>query len=70
MRQASCIAGPALCDVGRQAAGDGVFLKTSLLMVVTAALEILGCYLPYLWLRKGHDAWLLIPTAVCLAMFA
>ncbi|MFA9208643.1 MAG: hypothetical protein ACEQSN_10455, partial [Yersinia sp. (in: enterobacteria)] len=28
-------------------------LKTSLLFFVTALAEIMGCFLPYLWLRKG-----------------
>lgn len=45
-------------------------LKTSLLFVVTAIAEILGCYLPYLWLRKGGSPFLLFPAAVSLALFA
>lgn len=40
------------------------------LLVLTAGAEILGCYLPYLWLRKGRPAWLLLPAAVSLAAFA
>ena len=28
-------------------------LKTTLLFIVTALAEIVGCFLPYLWLRKG-----------------
>jgi small multidrug resistance family-3 protein len=44
--------------------------KTAGLFVVTALAEILGCYLPYLWLRKGAPAWLLIPAAASLASFA
>ncbi|MBD3655709.1 MAG: hypothetical protein HUJ14_04320, partial [Marinobacter sp.] len=28
-------------------------LKTLGLFVVTALAEIVGCYLPYLWLREG-----------------
>ncbi len=47
-----------------------LILKTSLLFFVTAIAEILGCYLPYLWLRQGASAWLLIPAAFCLALFA
>lgn len=27
--------------------------------VATALAEIIGCYLPYLWLRQGRSAWLL-----------
>ena len=33
-------------------------LKTTLLFSVTAIAEILGCYLPYLWLQKGKSMWL------------
>ena len=40
------------------------------LFVLTAVAEIVGCYLPYLWLRKGGPAWLLIPAALSLALFA
>jgi small multidrug resistance family-3 protein len=40
------------------------------LFAVTAVAEILGCYLPYLWLRKGKSAWLLAPAAASLALFA
>ncbi|SFO98028.1 MULTISPECIES: YnfA family protein [unclassified Variovorax] len=45
-------------------------LKTFALFVATALAEIVGCYLPYLWLRQGHSAWLLLPAAVSLALFA
>ncbi|SHH86262.1 YnfA family protein [Pollutimonas bauzanensis] len=45
-------------------------LKTFALFVVTALAEIVGCYLPYLWLRKGGPLWLLIPAALSLALFA
>jgi small multidrug resistance family-3 protein len=44
--------------------------KTGLLFVLTALAEILGCYLPYLWLRKGGSSWLLVPAAASLACFA
>lgn len=44
-------------------------LKTSLLFLVTALAEIIGCFLPYLWLRKGGTIWLLLPAAVSLALF-
>ena len=43
--------------------------KTLLLFVLTALAEIAGCYLPYLWLREGKTAWLLLPAALCLAFF-
>jgi small multidrug resistance family-3 protein len=45
-------------------------MKTFLLFVATAVAEIVGCYLPYLWLRKGGSAWLLLPAAFSLALFA
>ena len=44
--------------------------KTLGLFIVTAIAEIVGCYLPYLWLRKGTSGWLLVPAAVSLALFA
>ena len=45
-------------------------VKTLLLFLVTAITEILGCYLPYLWLREGKTILLLIPAALSLALFA
>ena len=45
-------------------------LKTFLLFAVTAVAEIVGCYLPYLWLKQGKPIWLLAPAAVSLALFA
>jgi small multidrug resistance family-3 protein len=45
-------------------------MKTFLLFLATAVAEIVGCYLPYLWLKQGKSAWLLIPAAVALALFA
>lgn len=45
-------------------------LKTALLFVLTALAEIFGCYLPWLWLRRGGSAWLLVPAAASLATFA
>ncbi len=44
--------------------------QTGGLYLVTALAEILGCYLPYLWLRKGQSVWLLCPTVLSLALFA
>jgi len=32
--------------------------------------EIVGCYLPYLWLKQDKPVWLLIPAAASLALFA
>jgi small multidrug resistance family-3 protein len=40
------------------------------LFVLTALAEILGCYLPYVWLRKGGSIWLLVPAALSLALFS
>lgn len=45
-------------------------LKTVGLFVLTAIAEILGCYLPYLWLKQGKSILLLIPAAASLALFA
>lgn len=45
-------------------------LKTLALYLLTALAEIAGCYLPYLWLRQDKSAWLLLPGALCLALFA
>lgn len=45
-------------------------MKTLLLFLVTALAEIVGCYLPYLWLKQGRSVWLLVPAAASLALFA
>jgi small multidrug resistance family-3 protein len=45
-------------------------LKTFLLFVLTAIAEIVGCYLPYLWLRKSGSPWLILPAAASLALFS
>lgn len=45
-------------------------LKTITLFVLTALAEIVGCYLPYLWLNQNRSPLLLIPAAVSLAVFA
>jgi small multidrug resistance family-3 protein len=44
--------------------------QTIILFAVTALAEIIGCYLPYLWLRQSGSAWLLVPAAVSLGLFA
>lgn len=46
-----------------------LIVKTLGLFVVTALAEIVGCYLPYLWLKKSASAWVLIPALVSLALF-
>ena len=47
-----------------------LILKTFGLFILTALAEIIGCYLPYLWLKEGKSAWLLLPAALSLALFA
>ncbi|WP_025917942.1 YnfA family protein [Herminiimonas sp. CN] len=44
-------------------------LKIILLFIVTALAEIVGCFLPYVWLRKAGSAWLLLPAIASLALF-
>ena len=44
-------------------------LKTTFLFTLAAVAEIAGCYLPWLWLRHGKSPWLLLPAAICLALF-
>lgn len=45
-------------------------MRTFALFVVTALAEIIGCYLPWLWLKQGASVWLLLPAAASLALFA
>ncbi|MGH8785287.1 MAG: YnfA family protein [Cupriavidus necator] len=47
-----------------------LIVKTTGLFIATALAEIIGCYLPYLWLKQGRSAWLLLPAALSLALFA
>jgi small multidrug resistance family-3 protein len=54
----------------RQPEKSMVIVKTLGLFVLTALAEILGCYLPYLWLKKQGSVWLLVPAACSLALFA
>lgn len=42
---------------------------TAGLFIVTAIAEIVGCYLPYLWLKGRAPAWVLVPAALSLALF-
>ena len=44
--------------------------KTVGLFVITAVAEIVGCYLPFLWLRRGAPPWVLLPAFGALAAFA
>lgn len=42
---------------------------TLALYLVTAVMEIVGCFLPALWLGKKAGAWVLAPAALALAAF-
>ena len=44
--------------------------RTAALFFITACAEILGCYLPYLYLRSAASPWVLFPGAISLAIFA
>ncbi|MFT4635674.1 MAG: small multidrug resistance family-3 protein [Arenicella sp.] len=44
-------------------------IKTLTLFFVTAIAEIVGCYLPYLWLKQDKSIVLLIPAALSLSLF-
>jgi small multidrug resistance family-3 protein len=48
---------------------DVLIARAFALFFLTALAEIVGCYLPYLWLRKSGSAWLLIPGALSLGVF-
>ncbi len=47
-----------------------LIIKTILLFILTAIAEILGCYLPALWLNHGKSPWLLIPAGLSLMVFS
>jgi len=47
-----------------------ILIKTVALFAITAVAEIVGCYLPYLWLKKDGSVWLLPVAAISLALFA
>lgn len=44
-------------------------LKTITLFALTAFAEIIGCYLPYLWLKQDKSILLLIPATISLTLF-
>ena len=44
-------------------------LTTFFLFLLTALMEILGCYFPYLVLNQAKSQWLWVPTALALAAF-
>ncbi|WP_211465083.1 YnfA family protein [Collimonas silvisoli] len=43
--------------------------KTFGLFLLTAIAELLGCYLPMLWLNNKGSVWLLLPAAISLLLF-
>ncbi|ESS40342.1 hypothetical protein P355_2704 [Burkholderia cenocepacia KC-01] len=64
---------------GRAARRDGAefarnrmteLMRIAALFAATALAEIVGCYLPWLVLKAGRPAWLLVPAALSLALFA
>ena len=44
-------------------------LATAALFVLTAVMEIVGCFLPTLWLRGRAGIWVLLPAALALVAF-
>jgi small multidrug resistance family-3 protein len=44
-------------------------LRTFGLFFATAVAELVGCYLPLLWLSGKGGVWLLVPAALSLALF-
>lgn len=46
-----------------------VLFRSLGLFAATAVAELLGCYLPLLWLTGKGSAWLLVPAALSLAVF-
>ena len=44
-------------------------LRTAALFALTAVAEIVGCYLPWLVIKQGKPAWLLLPATAALAAF-
>ncbi|MCX7794354.1 MAG: YnfA family protein [Thermodesulfovibrionales bacterium] len=45
-----------------------IFTTTGLFLL-TAIAEIVGCYLPYLWLKGRAPLWVLVPASLSLAVF-
>jgi small multidrug resistance family-3 protein len=46
-----------------------IWLTTTGLFVATAIAEIVGCYLPYLWLKNRAPLWVLAAAAASLTLF-
>jgi len=45
------------------------FVRAFGLFFATAVAELIGCYLPLLWLTGKGSVWLLLPAALSLAVF-
>ncbi len=45
-------------------------LRVCGLFAITAVAEIVGCYLPWMVIKQGRTAWLLLPAAISLGLFA
>ena len=45
-------------------------MRTFTLYLVTALAEIVGCHLPWLWLKQNGSPWVLVPAGASLAAFA
>ncbi len=50
-------------------ATTGQLAVTAGLFAATAVAEIVGCYLPALWLQQRAPAWVLLPAAASLVLF-
>lgn len=59
-----------MCAAASEGQEVMLVIKTLGLFIITAIAEIVGCYLPYLWLKNNGSPWLLIPAAASLALFA
>ncbi len=46
-----------------------VVIRALGLFLATAIAELVGCYLPLLWLTGKGSPWLLVPAALSLAVF-
>jgi small multidrug resistance family-3 protein len=44
-------------------------LQAGGLFFLTAIAEIVGCYLPWLWLKDKANPWVLLPAAASLVLF-
>jgi small multidrug resistance family-3 protein len=45
-------------------------VRTLSLFIAAALAELVGCYLPFLWLRRGRSVLLLVPAAFSLGVFS